>query len=106
MIVCIILTFAEVILHTMVVFIKEKEKSGRLGYWKNNDTKTMQIVPRREPISKQVDVACGRVLFPLTILTSAIFYGALAAVKYTEAQTSSEGGTENYCKLMQGEHVR
>jgi hypothetical protein len=86
-----LMTFVEIILHTVVGYIKEREKAYKLVRKVTPAKGTAdfsQMIPDH-PLSSQVNLICGRFFFPCTLGLCTLFYSMIAVVHYNQ-QAGSE----------------
>ena len=101
MIHAILITFAEVILHTVVSYIREKEHAGKMLSKKKVASPSANINAlasfHKDPLSRQINLMCGKVLFPLVLTVSVVIYGVFAFLKYREEFENGQDGNIESC---------
>lgn len=82
----VLITFFEVILHTVIGYIKELEKADA----KVKKIKPNNYIETNRPLSRSINHFCGRIIFPFIFVISTLIYATIAMVHYSRSQTGSE----------------
>ena len=89
------MTFAEVIVHTVAGYLKELEKKttslvvikvNDAGGVRNSSDISKGNFAAQRPASKKVNYLCGRIIFPLAFLIFTASYAGIAALYINTSQ--------------------
>ena len=104
----VLLTFAEIVLHTIIVYVKglEKDNSSLVNITRVNSVKAEKTpswspetheLNKTMPVSNKINHVCGRFLFPSIFMVCTITYSIIAISTYN-AQHDTNLFMESECK--------